>query len=92
MDVIAEHYLYHVLTTFHPARRKANILVVIDVSGSMNVTLAPNSDSPLISLARNGIGQLASGLMPSTSHIGLWEFGSQAAATSTTDLWCRRVS
>ena len=34
--VIAEHYLYHVLTTFHPDRRKANILVVIDVSGSMD--------------------------------------------------------
>jgi hypothetical protein len=75
MGVIAEHYLYHVLTTYHPSRRKANILVVIDVSGSMN-DLAPNSDSSLITLARNGVGQLTS-LMPSTSHIGLWQFGSQ---------------
>ena len=73
--VIAEHYLYHVLTTYHPSRRKANILVVIDVSGSMN-DLAPNSDTPLIDLVRGGIGQLT-GLMPSTSHIGLWEFGSK---------------
>ena len=73
--VIAQHYLYHVLTTFHPDRRKANILVVIDVSGSMR-DLAPNSDTPLIDLVRSGIGQLT-GLMPSTSHIGLWEFGSK---------------
>jgi Ca-activated chloride channel family protein len=75
MPVIAEHYLYHVLTTFHPSRRKANILVVIDVSGSMG-TAAPHSDQPLIGVVRSGVSQLTD-LMPSTSHIGLWEFGSR---------------
>ena len=73
--VIAEHYLYHVLTTFHPSRRKANILVVIDVSGSMR-DHAPHSTSSLISLVRGGVSQLTD-LMPETSHIGLWEFGSR---------------
>ena len=74
MPVIAEHYLYHVLTTFHPSRRKANILVVIDVSGSMR-DRAPHSSSSLITLVRSGVTQLTD-LMPATSHVGLWEFGS----------------
>jgi Bacterial extracellular solute-binding protein/von Willebrand factor type A domain len=73
--VIAEHYLYHVLTTFHPSRRKANILVVIDVSGSMGKS-APHSSQSLIAVVRSGVSQLTD-LMPATSHIGLWEFGSR---------------
>ena len=75
MPVIAEHYLYHVLTTFHPSRRKANILIVIDVSGSMRHH-APHSDKSLMSVVRSGVSQLTD-LMPSTSHVGLWEFGSR---------------
>jgi Bacterial extracellular solute-binding protein/von Willebrand factor type A domain len=73
--VTPEHFMFHVLTTWHPDRRKANILVVVDVSGSMADT-APGTNESLISLVSTGVGQLTA-LMPGTSHVGLWEFGSR---------------
>jgi Ca-activated chloride channel family protein len=66
--------MWHVLTTWHPQQRKANILVVVDVSGSMG-NPASNSDSrPLITVVQQALTQLSS-LLPATSHLGLWKFG-----------------
>lgn len=73
--VIPEHFMFHVLTTWHPQRRQADILVVVDVSGSM-ADPAPGTDQSLISLVSAGVGQLES-LLPDNSRVGLWEFGSE---------------
>ena len=70
-----EHFMYHVLTTWHPERRRANLLVVVDVSGSM-ADPAPGTKKSLISLVSQGVEQVRS-LMPGDSRVGLWEFGSQ---------------
>jgi hypothetical protein len=71
----AEHFMFHVLTTWHPDRRRANLLVVVDVSGSM-ADPVPGTRKSLISLVSQGVEQVGS-LMPDDSRVGLWEFGSQ---------------
>ena len=52
--------MWHVLTTHQPAARRANLMIVVDISGSM-ADLAPGSQTPLIALVRDGVarGQLA---------------------------------
>ena len=77
MPVTVEHAMWHVLTTWAPAQRVANVLVVVDVSGSMGDP-APGTAIPLIDLVRQGIGQVDA-LLPATSHLGLWQFGSRLA-------------
>ncbi len=77
MPVTVEHAMWHVLTTWAPAQRVANVLVVVDVSGSMGDP-APGTATPLIDLVRQGIGQV-NALLPGTSHLGLWQFGSRLA-------------
>jgi hypothetical protein len=71
----AEHFMFHVLTTWHPDRRRANLLVVVDVSGSM-ADPAPGTNKSLISLVSQGVQQVGA-LMPADSRVGLWVFGSQ---------------
>jgi hypothetical protein len=73
-----EHFMFHVLTTWHPDRRRANLLVVVDVSGSM-ADPAPGTKTPLISLVSQGVQQV-SALMPDDSRVGLWEFGARLDA------------
>jgi Mg-chelatase subunit ChlD len=68
-----EHFMFHVLTTWHPDRRRANLLVVVDVSGSM-ADPAPGTKKPLISLVSQGVEQVRA-LLPDDSRVGLWEFG-----------------
>jgi hypothetical protein len=76
LATLSQHHVWHVLTTWHPDQRKANMLVVVDVSGSMG-NPASNADSrPLISVVRQGVAQL-SALSPPTSFLGLWKFGYQ---------------
>jgi hypothetical protein len=71
----AEHFMYHVLTTWHPDRRRANLLVVVDVSGSM-ADPAPKTKTPLMKLVSHGVQQVGA-LMPDDSRVGLWEFGAR---------------
>jgi hypothetical protein len=73
-----EHFMFHVLTTWHPDQRRANLLVVVDVSGSM-ADPAPGTKKSLISLVSQGVQQVSS-LMPGDSRVGLWVFGSQLDA------------
>ncbi|MEP6599006.1 MAG: substrate-binding domain-containing protein [Actinomycetota bacterium] len=75
MPVTSEHHMWHVLTTWNPAQRAANILVVVDVSGSM-ASPAPGTSTPLIALVRQGVGQV-NALLPDTARLGLWQFGAE---------------
>lgn len=77
VPTMAEHLMYHVLSTWRPALRRTNMLVVVDVSGSMGEVL-PGTGSTKIDLVRQGISQVDA-LLPDTAQLGLWQFGSQLA-------------
>jgi Ca-activated chloride channel family protein len=66
-----------VLSTWRPELRRTNMLIVVDVSGSMGEVL-PGTGSTKIDLVRRGISQV-NALLPSTAQLGLWQFGSQLA-------------
>ncbi len=74
---ISEHFMYHVLATWHPDLRRSNMLIVIDVSGSMGDP-APGTTTPKIALVRQGVAQVDA-LLPDSAQLGLWVFGSQLA-------------
>jgi hypothetical protein len=67
------HHADHVLATWNPRERRANLLLVVDVSGSMREA-APGSRASKIALVRQGVRTVAD-LLPSDSMLGLWEFG-----------------
>jgi hypothetical protein len=71
--VMAPHHADHILATWNPEDRRANLLFVVDVSGSMGDP-APGSSATKIALVRQGVLSVA-GLLPSDSRLGLWEFG-----------------
>jgi von Willebrand factor type A domain len=77
MPIMIEHLMYHVLSTWHPELRRTNMLIVVDVSGSMSDQL-PGAGATKIDLVRQGINQVNS-LLPSDAQLGLWQFGSQLA-------------
>jgi hypothetical protein len=77
MAAIPAHLAYHVLSTWHPEMRRSNMLIVLDVSGSMNDP-APGTRTPKITLARQGIAQV-NALLPDSAELGLWQFGSRLA-------------
>ncbi len=69
--------MYHVLSTWRPELRRTNMLIVVDVSGSMGEAL-PGTGATKIDLVRQGIRQVHA-LLPSTAQLGLWQFASQLA-------------
>lgn len=75
MGAIPAHLAYHVLSTWHPDLRRSNMLIVLDVSGSMSDP-APGTRTPKIVLARQGIAQV-NALLPDSAQLGLWQFGSR---------------
>jgi von Willebrand factor type A domain len=77
LPTMAEHLMYHVLSTWNPALRRTNMLLVVDVSGSM-AEREPGSTSPKIDLVRQGVAQVES-LLPATAQLGLWQFGAALA-------------
>jgi hypothetical protein len=77
MPTMVEHLMYHVLSTWRPELRRTNMLIVVDVSGSMG-ELLPGTGSTKIDLVRQGIKQVDA-LLPGTAQLGLWQFGSQLA-------------
>lgn len=77
MPALSEHFSYHVLATWQPALRTSNMLIVIDVSGSM-ADAAPGTKTAKIALVRQGVTQVDS-LLPDTAMLGLWQFGSRLA-------------
>jgi len=73
-DILGGHQVDHVFATWYPADRRSDILLVVDVSGSMRA-LAPGSNRPLISLVRGGVLEVGK-LLPNNSELSLWAFGS----------------
>jgi hypothetical protein len=74
-DILIPHKLDHVFATWYPADRRSDILVVVDVSGSMGAP-APGSNKPLIDLVSAGVLELGK-ILPDNSELSLWEFGSR---------------
>jgi hypothetical protein len=74
-EVLGPHHVDHVLATWYTADRRSNLLVAVDVSGSMQAR-APGSDRALIEIVRDGVGQLTS-LQPDDSQLTLWRFGTR---------------
>jgi Bacterial extracellular solute-binding protein/von Willebrand factor type A domain len=72
-DVLGAHHVEHVFATWYADERRANMLVVVDVSGSMGES-PPESQRPLIELVREGVVTLT-GLLPDESEFTLWKFG-----------------
>lgn len=72
-DVLGPHHVEHVFATWYEEDRVADVLLVIDISGSMAAT-APGSDTPLIDVVRAGMQDLTD-LLPDASEVGLWQFG-----------------
>jgi hypothetical protein len=79
LGVLGAHHVDHVFATWYPDDRRTNLLVVVDVSGSMSRP-AVGSKSSRIDLVRQGC-QSISTLLPNDSRMGLWEFGSQLDGT-----------
>ena len=73
-DVLGAHNADHVFAAWYAEDRRSDMLVVIDVSGSMS-TPAPGSEAPLLDIVGEGTRELA-GLLPDESEFALWEFGS----------------
>jgi hypothetical protein len=71
--VMEAHHADHILATWYPAERRANLLLVVDISGSM-AEPAPGSRASKIRLVREGVRTVA-GLLPSDSRLGVWVFG-----------------
>lgn len=74
-EVLGPHHVDHVFATWYVDDRRTNLLVVVDVSGSMNEP-TPGSKSSRIELVRQGSRSLG-GLLPDDARMGLWEFGSE---------------
>jgi Bacterial extracellular solute-binding protein/von Willebrand factor type A domain len=73
-DTFDWHRVDHVLATAYPEDRRADVLVAVDVSGSMWAHVAPAGE-PLINVVKRGVGSLAQ-LLPNDARLTLWEFGS----------------
>jgi len=73
-DVLGRHQVDHVFATWYAADRRADLLLVVDVSGSM-AEPAEGSTRALIGLVRDGMLALAK-LLPDDSELSIWAFGS----------------
>ena len=73
--VLDPHRVDHVFATWYARDRRTDLLVVVDVSGSM-AERAAGSASSRIELVRQGCRSVA-GLLPDSARMGLWEFGSE---------------
>jgi hypothetical protein len=74
-DLLAAHHVDHIFATWYPADRRTNLLLVVDVSGSMAARTG-GSRTSRIDLVRQGCRTL-NGLLPDDSRMGLWEFGTK---------------
>jgi hypothetical protein len=74
-ELLGPHHVDHVFATWYSGDRRTNLLVVVDVSGSMNEP-TPGSRASRIELVRQGSRSLG-GLLPDDARMGLWEFGSE---------------
>jgi hypothetical protein len=78
-DVLGPHHVDHVLAVWYPADRRSDVLVAVDVSGSMEAR-EPGTTRSLMDVVKDGVGALAR-LLPDDSRLGLWRFGSRLDGT-----------
>jgi hypothetical protein len=74
-DVLGPHHVDHVLASWYAADRRSDVLVAIDVSGSM-AAQAPGTNRALMDVVQDGIGKLTE-LLPDDSQVTLWAFGTR---------------
>jgi von Willebrand factor type A domain len=72
-DVLGPHHVDHVLAAWYAADRRSDVLVAVDVSGSM-AARQPGTQRPLIDAVKDGVSSLAR-LLPDDSRLTLWRFG-----------------
>jgi Ca-activated chloride channel homolog len=72
-DVLGPHHVDHVLATAYAEDRRADVLVAVDVSGSMRA-LVPPTNEQRIGLVRRSVTTMAQ-LLPDDARLSLWEFG-----------------
>ena len=72
-DVFGRHHVEHVFATWYPQDRRVSLLVVVDVSGSMNSIVA-GTGLPVIELVKRGCRSVGD-LLPDDAYLGLWTFG-----------------
>lgn len=73
-EVLKPHHVDHVFASWNVQDRKGSILLVVDVSGSMQEPAA-GTRAPRIDLVRQGCLTVAK-LLPDEAALGLWSFGS----------------
>jgi Bacterial extracellular solute-binding protein/von Willebrand factor type A domain len=78
-DPLAADQVDQVFATWYPQDRRADVLAVVDVSGSMAAGAA--GGGRLIDQERAGVQGLAD-LLPDDARLGLWEFGAGLAPPS----------
>jgi predicted ribosomally synthesized peptide with SipW-like signal peptide len=74
-ELLGPHHVDHVFATWYADDRRTNLLVVVDVSGSMGAKTA-GSNASRIELVRQGCRSVGA-LLPDESRMGVWEFGSE---------------
>lgn len=74
LDPLFGHQVQHVLSAYYPEDRKADVLVAVDVSGSM-WAVPEGGHRSLISEVKAGVHSVAD-LLPDDAGLGVWEFGS----------------
>ncbi|HEU4346412.1 MAG TPA: substrate-binding domain-containing protein [Actinoplanes sp.] len=74
-EVLKPHHVDHVFATWYAADRRTDLLVVVDISGSMAAP-ASGTKASRIELVRQGCRSVGT-LLPETSRMGLWEFGTK---------------
>jgi hypothetical protein len=72
-DVLGPHHVDHVLASWYTADRRSDVLVAVDVSGSM-AAQQPGTHRALIDAVKDGVGSLAR-LLPDDARLTLWRFG-----------------
>ncbi|MGL4175577.1 MAG: VWA domain-containing protein [Dermatophilaceae bacterium] len=78
--VLGAHHVDHVLAAWNAQDRKADVLLVIDVSGSMADPVEGSSD-PLVEVVTSAAQDLTA-LLPDDATLGAWVFGSRLRGTS----------
>jgi Bacterial extracellular solute-binding protein/von Willebrand factor type A domain len=74
LPVLEQHHVEHVFATWYPEERRSNLLMVVDVSGSMGAPVG-DSDQRLIDVVLDGVEHVGD-TMPDDASLELWEFGS----------------
>lgn len=73
-EVFSAHAVDHVFATFYAEHRRADVHLVIDISGSM-AAAAPSGDASRLDVVKQGLQAMVE-ILPDDAGVGLWQFGS----------------